>query len=47
MLTNLDFIQPGKLWPPPAERERLERYAYNRKLFENDCDEKFNAYEIS
>lgn len=41
MLTNLDFIQPGKLWPPPAERERLARYAYNRKLFENDCDEKY------
>ena len=41
MLTSLDFIQPGKQWPPPSERERLERYAYNRKLFANDCDDKY------
>lgn len=41
MLTNLDFIELGKPWPPPSERERLNRYAYNRKLFENDCDEKY------
>ena len=41
MLTSLDFIQLGNPWPPPSERERLNRYAYNRKLFENDCDEKY------
>lgn len=41
MLTNLNFIQQGKQWPPPDERERLERYDYNRKLFANDCDDKY------
>ena len=34
LLTNLDFISPGKPWPPPTEAERLERYAQNRLLFE-------------
>lgn len=34
LLTNLDFISPGKPWPPPTEVERLERYAENRFLFE-------------
>ena len=34
MLTGLDFLQPGKPWPPPTEAERLERYAQNRLLFE-------------
>ena len=34
LLTNLDFIRPGKPWPPPTEAERLERYAQNRLLFE-------------
>lgn len=41
MLTDLSFLEPGKPWPPPSEVERLERYAYNRKLFANDCDEKY------
>lgn len=41
MLTDLSFLEPGKPWPPPSEAERLERYAYNRKLFANDCDEKY------
>ena len=41
MLTNLDFLKTGKPWPPPCERDRLERYAYNRHLFDNDCDEKY------
>ena len=41
MLTDLSFLGPGKPWPPPSERERLERYVYNRKLFANDCDDKY------
>ena len=34
MLTSLSFLEPGKVWPPPTEAERLERYAQNRLLFE-------------
>lgn len=34
MLTDLSFIGEGRQWPPAQERERLERYAANRKLFE-------------
>lgn len=41
MLTDLDFLAPGKPWPPPGEKDRLDRYAYNRRLFANDCDEKY------
>lgn len=41
MLTSLDFLNQGKPWPPPSERERLSRYAYNRRLFDNDCDDKY------
>jgi len=41
MLTSLDFLSAGKPWPPVEERKRLHRYAYNRKLFNNDCDEKY------
>lgn len=33
MLTNLEFIRQGALWPPPAERSRLERYDAHRRLF--------------
>ena len=41
MLTDLSFLQPGRPWPPPCEKERLRRYAYNRALFANDCDDKY------
>lgn len=41
MLTSLDFINPGQTWPPPSDRERLDRYAYNRALFANECDDKY------
>ena len=44
MLTNLDFISPGQTWPPPSERDRLDRYAYNRELFSNTCDSKHKAH---
>lgn len=36
MLTNLDFLQPGKTWPPPEEGDRLRQYEVNRGLFEGD-----------
>lgn len=36
MLTDLSFLTPGRPWPPPSEKERLETYADNRMLFEAD-----------
>lgn len=39
MLTNLNFLNPGSLWPPPGEKDRLKRYEINRMIFENKHDE--------
>ena len=36
MLTDLNFLRVGEPWPPKCERERLERYANNKLLFEGD-----------
>ena len=36
MLTDLDFLKTGKPFPPESERKRLEKYRYNRMLFEDD-----------
>lgn len=36
MLTSLEFLSPGQLWPPPSERERLMQYAINKRIFEGD-----------
>jgi SPP1 family phage portal protein len=37
MLTNLNFLDKGKKWPPEDrdERERLERYENNKQIFES------------
>ena len=39
MLYSLDFLEEGRPWPPPAEVERLERYALNRAVFEGEHDD--------
>ncbi|MBA1336720.1 MAG: hypothetical protein HPY66_3155 [Firmicutes bacterium] len=44
MLTSLDFLQPGKPWPPPTEAERLERYAQNKLLFEGKHEQVFQDW---
>lgn len=36
MLYNLDWLQPGKQFPPSAERERIIRYHQNARLFDGD-----------
>lgn len=36
ILTSLDFLRKGKAFPPASERKRLERYKYNRMLFEDE-----------
>ena len=34
MLYNMDWLQPGKQFPPSAERERIIRYHQNAHLFD-------------
>jgi hypothetical protein len=34
VLTDLSFMSVGKPWPPPSEKERLQRYQQNKLLFE-------------
>lgn len=41
MLTNLDFLNPGNVFPPITERERIDRYEYNRLTFEANNDAKY------
>lgn len=41
MLTNLDFINQGEIWPPASERKRLESYEANRKLYKGEFDDIF------
>lgn len=41
MLTNLNFIQKGEQWPPKSEKDRIERYRANRKLFNGEHTEVF------
>lgn len=36
ILTDLSFLEKGKPFPPPEERERLQRYESNRLLFQNE-----------
>ncbi|GHU90297.1 hypothetical protein FACS1894202_09880 [Clostridia bacterium] len=33
MLTNLDWLMPGKQFPPPEEKTRLDTYGQNENLF--------------
>ena len=44
MLISLDFLAPGKPWPPPTEAERLERYAQNKLLFEGEHEQVFKDW---
>jgi hypothetical protein len=36
MLKSLDAIKQGLTWPPESQKDRLEQYAYNRRVFEGD-----------
>lgn len=36
MLTSLNFLNPGQVWPPPSEADRLKMYAENKNLFKGD-----------
>ncbi|MGE5494604.1 MAG: phage portal protein [Burkholderiales bacterium] len=38
MLTNLNWLAPGKPWPPPSEKARIARYEENEKLFMTQHD---------
>ena len=36
MLTNLDFLKIGSVWPPPGEKIRLDKYRKNKMIFEGE-----------
>lgn len=36
MLYNMDWLQPGKQFPPSSERDRIVRYHQNARLFDGD-----------
>ena len=36
MLTDLTWLKPGEIMPPAGERDRIERYMQNTKIFKND-----------
>lgn len=36
MLYNMDWLQPGKQFPPKVEQERIVRYHQNARLFDGD-----------
>lgn len=44
LLTSLDFLTPGQPWPPEDEKERLQTYEANRKLFEGKHAEVFKDW---
>ena len=44
MLTNLNFLNVGAPWPPPAELERISLYKQNRDLFEGKHDKVFKDW---
>ena len=36
MLYNLEWLEPGKMFPPPIELPRISRYRQNARLFDGD-----------
>ena len=44
MLTNLDWIETGKPFPPEGEEKRLDRYRENEKLFDGKHKDVFGEY---
>ena len=44
MLTNLDWIMPGKSFPPKEEKERLEHYKKYKEMFIGDYREVFGVF---
>lgn len=36
MLTNLNWLHPGEIFPPPSENDRLAMYTENEKLFKGE-----------
>lgn len=43
MLTNLNWLADGGAYPPLAEKERIERYSLNEKLFLSKHTEAWNS----
>ena len=50
MLYNLDWLKPGKEFPPKCEADRITRYKQNKLLFNGehfDPETKLNVYEMA
>jgi hypothetical protein len=43
-LNDLDFLEIGSEWPPPSERERLQKYRENRMLWNNQHDQVYGSW---
>lgn len=44
MLFDLSFLDVGKPWPPPSERERLKKYEENKKLYKGKHNDVFKDW---
>ncbi len=44
MLTNLDWLHSGAEYPPAAEKERIENYKTNEKLFRTKHDQVYKQF---
>lgn len=44
MLTSLDFLSPGQVWPPKSEEDRLNMYAQNKLLFKGKHEKIFKEW---
>ena len=44
MQTSINFLGPGKKWPPDNERERLQEYQENKLLFEGRHEKVFKDW---
>lgn len=44
MLTNLDWLRVGEEFPPASEKDRLEKYADNRKLWDGRQTEVYGGW---
>lgn len=44
MLHDLSFLDIGKPWPPPSEKERLEKYRENKLLYKGKHNEVYKDW---
>ena len=45
MLHDLNWLEPGEPFPPPSERERIDRYDTNLKIFNDEMGSLYEEYQ--